>query len=74
MVCSEILTGEQPFEGEKRATLCAKIMDENLRPPLPNNCPVLTTYAFASLVVGKHLQKIDQTFLVFVRILCLQKR
>jgi serine/threonine protein kinase len=39
MVCSEILTGEPPFEGEKRATLRAKIMHEDLRPPLPNNCP-----------------------------------
>jgi len=39
MVCSEILTGEPPFEGEKRATLRAKIMNEDLRPPLLNNCP-----------------------------------
>jgi serine/threonine protein kinase len=30
MVCSEILTGEPPFEGEKRATLHAKIMHEDL--------------------------------------------
>jgi serine/threonine protein kinase len=39
MVCSEILTGEPPFEGELRATLCAKIMDQDLRPSLPKNCP-----------------------------------
>jgi serine/threonine protein kinase len=39
MVCSEILTGEPPFEGEKRSTLRAKIMNQDLRPPLPNNCP-----------------------------------
>ncbi len=39
MVCSEILTGEPPFEGEKRATLRAKIMERDLRPALPNNCP-----------------------------------
>ncbi len=48
MVCSEILTGEQPFEGEKRATLCAKIMDENLRPPLPNNCPDYLRFCITS--------------------------
>jgi len=39
MVCSEILTGEAPFEGEKRLTLHDKIMNQDLRPPLPNNCP-----------------------------------
>jgi len=39
MVWSEILTGEPPFKGEKRAPLCTKIMHQDLRPPLPNNCP-----------------------------------
>jgi serine/threonine protein kinase len=39
MVCSEILTGESPFEGENRSTLRAKIMHQDLRPPLPNDCP-----------------------------------
>jgi hypothetical protein len=48
MVCSEILTGEPPFEGEKRATLCAKIMDQNLRPPLPNNCPDYLRFCITS--------------------------
>jgi serine/threonine protein kinase len=39
MVCSEILTGEPPFASEPKATLRAKIKDQDLRPPLPNNCP-----------------------------------
>jgi serine/threonine protein kinase len=69
MVCSEILTGEPPFEGlhfvPKSGT---RIFDHHCQ------TIVLTTYAFASLVVGKYLQKIDQTFPEFVRILCLQKQ
>jgi serine/threonine protein kinase len=37
MVCSEILTGEQPFEDARRATLRAE-MQRGLRPRLPDNC------------------------------------
>ncbi|KAH9541196.1 hypothetical protein CY35_14G048500 [Sphagnum magellanicum] len=37
MVCSEILTGEPPFEGATRATLRAE-MQRGLRPRLPDNC------------------------------------
>jgi hypothetical protein len=40
MVCSEILTGTKPFDGEPLMNLHAKIeaMDD-LRPPLPSDCP-----------------------------------
>jgi serine/threonine protein kinase len=48
MVCSEILTGEPPFEGEERATLRAKIRDQDLRPPLPNNCPDYLRFCITS--------------------------
>jgi hypothetical protein len=39
MVCSEILTGESPFAEERRHTLRDKIVNEGLRPKLPENCP-----------------------------------
>jgi serine/threonine protein kinase len=39
MVCSEILTGQPPFASEPRATLHAKIVNEGVRPQLPENCP-----------------------------------
>jgi hypothetical protein len=40
MVCSEILTGTKPFDGEQMTNLHAKIeaMDD-LRPRLPSDCP-----------------------------------
>jgi serine/threonine protein kinase len=40
MVCSEILTGTMPFEGEPKVNLHAKIEDnDEFRPPLPSDCP-----------------------------------
>jgi serine/threonine protein kinase len=48
MVCSEILTGEQPFASEPRATLRAKIINHNLRPPLPNDCPSYLRFCITS--------------------------
>jgi serine/threonine protein kinase len=48
MVCSEILTGEPPFASEPRATLHAKIIDHDLRPPLPNDCPSYLRFCITS--------------------------
>jgi hypothetical protein len=48
MVCSEILTGEPPFASEPRATRCAKIIDHDLRPPLPNDCPSYLRHCITS--------------------------
>jgi serine/threonine protein kinase len=48
MVCSEILTGEPPFASEPRATLHAKIIDHDLRPPLPNDCPSYLRHCISS--------------------------
>jgi serine/threonine protein kinase len=48
MVCSEILTGEPPFASEPRATLRAKIIDHDLRPALPNDCPGYLHYCITS--------------------------
>jgi serine/threonine protein kinase len=48
MVCSEILTGESPFEAEQRSTLRAKIMHQDLRPPLPNDCPSYLRHCITS--------------------------
>jgi serine/threonine protein kinase len=40
MVCSEILTGTMPFDGELRGNLHAKIEEnDEFRPPLPSDCP-----------------------------------
>jgi serine/threonine protein kinase len=40
MVCSETLTGTMPFQGEHKATLHAKIEEnDDFRPPLPSDCP-----------------------------------
>ncbi len=48
MVCSEILTGEPPFASEPRATRRAKIIDHDLRPPLPNDCPSYLRHCITS--------------------------
>ncbi len=48
MVCSEILTGEPPFASEPRATRCAKIIEDDLRPPLPNDCPSYLRHCISS--------------------------
>ncbi len=48
MVCSEILTGEPPFASEPRATLHAKIIDHDLRSPLPNDCPSYLRFCITS--------------------------
>ncbi|CAM6060103.1 unnamed protein product [Sphagnum tenellum] len=48
MVCSEILNGEPPFASEPRATLRAKIIDHDLRPTLPNDCPGYLRYCITS--------------------------
>ncbi|CAM6072574.1 unnamed protein product [Sphagnum tenellum] len=40
MVCSEILTGTMPFDGEPKVSLHAKIEEnDEFRPPLPSDCP-----------------------------------
>ncbi|KAH9565431.1 hypothetical protein CY35_04G078400 [Sphagnum magellanicum] len=40
MVCSEILTGTMPFDGERKVNLHAKIEEnDEFRPPLPSDCP-----------------------------------
>ncbi|CAK9223105.1 unnamed protein product [Sphagnum troendelagicum] len=40
MVCSEILTGTMPFDGEPKVNLHAKIEeDDEFRPPLHSDCP-----------------------------------
>jgi serine/threonine protein kinase len=40
MVCSEILTGREPFPGEPKTNLHAKIEEmDHFRPPLPSECP-----------------------------------
>ncbi|KAH8964603.1 hypothetical protein BDL97_04G075800 [Sphagnum fallax] len=40
MVCSEILTGTMPFNGELKVNLHAKIEEnDEFRPPLPSDCP-----------------------------------
>ncbi|KAH9538432.1 hypothetical protein CY35_15G004200 [Sphagnum magellanicum] len=39
MVCSEILTGEVPFNGIPRATLHDEIKKSGIRPDLPPDCP-----------------------------------
>ncbi|CAK9271909.1 unnamed protein product [Sphagnum jensenii] len=40
MVCSEILTGTVPFDGEPKVNLHAKIEEnDDFRPPLPSDCP-----------------------------------
>jgi hypothetical protein len=48
MVCSEILTGEPPFASEPRATRRAKIVEDDLRPPLPNDCPSYLRHCITS--------------------------
>jgi hypothetical protein len=48
MVCSEILTGEPPFASEPRATLRTKIIDHDLRPPLPSDCPSYLRFCITS--------------------------
>jgi hypothetical protein len=48
MVCSEILTGERPFASERRVTLRAKIIDHDLRPQLPNDCPNYLRFCITS--------------------------
>jgi hypothetical protein len=39
LVCYELLTGEQPFEGEKMGELFKRITVDRLRPELPDECP-----------------------------------
>jgi hypothetical protein len=40
MVCSEILTGTMPFDGQPKVNLHAKIEEnDEFRPPLPSDCP-----------------------------------
>jgi serine/threonine protein kinase len=39
LVCYEMLTGEQPFEGEKMGDLFKRITVDRLRPELPDECP-----------------------------------
>ncbi|KAH9564671.1 hypothetical protein CY35_04G037500 [Sphagnum magellanicum] len=39
MVCSEILTGQQPFIDQKRDGLHDRIKKFGIRPQLPNDCP-----------------------------------
>jgi serine/threonine protein kinase len=39
MVCSEILTGEQPFIDQQRVGLHDQIKNFGIRPQLPNDCP-----------------------------------
>jgi serine/threonine protein kinase len=40
MVCSEILTGTMPFDGEPKVNLHSKIEENNeFRPHLPSDCP-----------------------------------
>jgi hypothetical protein len=39
MVCSEILTGEQPFIDQQRDGLHDQIKKSGIRPHLPNDCP-----------------------------------
>ncbi len=48
MVCSEILTGEPPFASEPRATRRSKIIEHDLRPPLPNDCPSYLRFCITS--------------------------
>jgi predicted translin family RNA/ssDNA-binding protein len=48
MVCSEILTGEPPFASEPRATRRAKIVEDDLRPSLPNDCPSYLRHCITS--------------------------
>jgi hypothetical protein len=50
MVCSEILTGEPPFASEPfgRDKLCDKIIHQDLRPPLPNDCPSYLRFCITS--------------------------
>ncbi len=39
LVCYEMLTWEQPFEGEKMGDLFKRITVDRLRPELPDECP-----------------------------------
>ncbi len=39
IVCCEILTGKEPFEGEKTSDLYKRIRLEHARPKLPKKCP-----------------------------------
>jgi serine/threonine protein kinase len=48
MVCSEILIGEPPFASERKVTLRAKIIEHDLRPTLPNDCPAYLRYCITS--------------------------
>lgn len=44
ITCSEILTGDEPFEGIRRTQLRKKVVD-GLRPELPESCPaILSAY------------------------------
>jgi hypothetical protein len=38
-MCYEMLTWEQPFEGEKMGDLFKRITANRLRPELPDECP-----------------------------------
>jgi serine/threonine protein kinase len=39
LVCYEILTGKEPFEGEKMSDLYKRVVLEHARPELPKTCP-----------------------------------
>jgi serine/threonine protein kinase len=39
LVCYEMLTWEQPFEGEKMGDLFKRVTVDRLRPELPDECP-----------------------------------
>jgi serine/threonine protein kinase len=39
LVCYEILTGKQPFEGERMGELLKRITIDRMRPELPEQCP-----------------------------------
>ncbi|KAG0622173.1 hypothetical protein M758_3G077100 [Ceratodon purpureus] len=48
MTCSEILTGEVPFDAESRPTLHTRIIKNGLRPSLPEACPEYLQFCIRS--------------------------